>query len=118
MALVAVNEVGFNVLIDRFVIVAFVRVAFVPTKLVVLVVVKFPVIAVRVFINAVANARIFPVKLVTVVDARVEEPVASKFPNDPIPETVVEPTTSALRAPFPAVKFVSVVLANVDELVI
>ena len=42
-------------------------------------VVKFPVIAVKVLMNAVANAKIFPVKLVTVVEASVDEPLTTKF---------------------------------------
>ena len=41
--------------------------------------VKFPVIAVSVFMNAVANARIFPEIFVTVVEAKVDDPETFKF---------------------------------------
>ena len=78
-------------------------------------VVKFPVIAVNVFINAVAKAKIFPVKFVTVVDANVEEPTAKKLLAASIPVFVEDPIFNELNAPVWAIKLVRVVLAKVVE---
>jgi hypothetical protein len=59
----------------------------------------FPVTAVRVLITAVTKAKIFPVRFVTVVEPRVDEPVVNRFPNAPIPVTVVEPELSEVTFP-------------------
>ena len=80
-----------------------------------LIVVKFPVIAVKVLINAVAKAKIFPEIFVTVVLPSVEEPVVKIFPKAPIPVTVVEPRLSEIAFPFCATKLESVVEASVDD---
>lgn len=61
------------------------------------------------------NDNVLPVTFVTVVLPSVELPVVKIFPNAPVPETVVEPTLSAVSAPVPPVKLVSVVEASVDD---
>jgi hypothetical protein len=48
---------------------------------------------------AVAKERMLPSMLVTVVDPNVELPVVNRFPNAPIPVTVVEPELSEVTFP-------------------
>lgn len=60
----------------------------------------------KVLINAVRNPKVSPEIFVTVVDARVDDPVAKIFPNVPVPETVVEPAERPpVTVAFPAVIF-------------
>lgn len=66
----------------------------------------FPVPAVKVVITAVIAFRIFAVRFpVTemfdaVVEPIVELPVLNKFPNAPMPVTVVEPADKLVTKPF------------------
>ena len=66
----------------------------------------------------VAKAAMFPVTFVNVVEARVDDPVTSKFAAVSVPLLVDEPVISAVRTPVCAIKFVNVVDASVDEPVI
>jgi hypothetical protein len=56
-----------------------------------------------------------PVTLVTVVEAKVLDPVTRRLPAVAVPAIVEEPAVSEITAPFCAVKFVRVVDASVVE---
>jgi hypothetical protein len=117
VAFVAVKFVGFNVEILKFVIVALVIV-----PLVELTFVRFPFVPLNVF-----PAILLPVKFVTVVDARVEEPVTFKFVKIAVRavnndekkfvdvEFVIVPVKEFIpfKVIFPAITFVIVALVNV-----
>lgn len=57
----------------------------------------------------------FPVTLVTVVEASVEDPVLTKLVEVRFPEKVPEAEFSEVTFVFPAITFPSVVLANVED---
>jgi hypothetical protein len=72
-------------------------------------------VEVSVLMKPVANDAIPPVTLVTVVEAKVLDPVTRRLPAVAVPAIVEEPAVSDVTAPCCAVKFWRVVLARVVE---